>query len=475
MATANSTPITTTKQDALDYRSKLTSVLTGVPSGGQSVVPNSTPVPKAMFIAPVSTVAPVTTSYKAPVASPIVTPAGGAPIAPVAGGGSYSVKAGDSLSKIAQANGMTLAQLLEKNPQYKTNPNLVQIGATLNLGGTSNPAPTVVNPQGLPNGGAPIVDPALKAKQDAQSLAEQAGRAGYTPDQYQALLQSQNTVSKEESDAIARELGIPTVEGELFKKPTQTSQQLFDSAYSTAGLGDIKIKINALNDEIAKERSLLTDAVGTIDENPFLTESSRVGRGKRILDQAEQKINNKLSQIKSYQDLYDAGLTEVNNIVTRNQNDFSTDQTINTAKLNYLQKKAEVQLGQLKDTKLKTANSTGLGSYLTGAESNKAPTTIGNSESGFFKYDPTTKKFVQVVGASAKSQAEAKKALADAENGGGGTTFKPTAEQKALVGRFANSEASKELGFTEADKAKLNSDPNFFYWALQKASEAGIY
>lgn len=468
-------PTTTTKQDALDYRSKLTSILTGVPSGGMSTVPNSTPVPKAMSVAPVSTVAPVTTSYKAPVATPaVVAPAGGAP---VTGGGSYSVKAGDSLSKIAQANGMTLAQLLERNPQYKTNPNLVQIGATLNLGGTSNPAPTPqvngnpVNPQ------APVVDPALKAQQDAQALAEKAGRAGYTPDQYQQLLQSQNTVTKEESDAIAKELGIPTVEGELFKKPTQTSQQLFDSAYSTAGLGEIKLKINALNDEIAKERSLLTDAVGTIDENPFLTESSRVGRGKRILDQAEQKINNKLSQIKSYQDLYDSGLTEVNNIVTRNQNDFSTDQTINTAKLNYLQKKAEVQLGQLKDTKLKTANATGLGSYLTGAEGTKAPTTIGNSESGFFKYDPTTKKFVQVVAPSAKTGAEITKLKAEADNAGngGGTTFKPTAEQKALVGRFANSEASKELGFTEADKAKLNSDPNFFYWALQKASEAGIY
>ena len=50
---------------------------------------------------------------------------------------SYEVQSGDSLSKIAAANNMTLEELLEKNPEYKKseggNPDFVRRGATINL------------------------------------------------------------------------------------------------------------------------------------------------------------------------------------------------------------------------------------------------------------------------------------------------------------------------------------------------------
>ena len=45
----------------------------------------------------------------------------------------YTVKQGDNLSRIAKANNMSLAELLDKNPEYKKNPNFVRRGATLNL------------------------------------------------------------------------------------------------------------------------------------------------------------------------------------------------------------------------------------------------------------------------------------------------------------------------------------------------------
>ena len=45
----------------------------------------------------------------------------------------YEVQSGDNLSRIAKANNMTLEELLEKNPEYKANPNFVRRGATLNL------------------------------------------------------------------------------------------------------------------------------------------------------------------------------------------------------------------------------------------------------------------------------------------------------------------------------------------------------
>lgn len=45
----------------------------------------------------------------------------------------YVVKAGDSLWKIGLDNGQSVAQLLDKNPQYKSNPRLIRPGDKINL------------------------------------------------------------------------------------------------------------------------------------------------------------------------------------------------------------------------------------------------------------------------------------------------------------------------------------------------------
>jgi LysM repeat protein len=57
--------------------------------------------------------------------------------------GSYQVQQGDTLSKIATTQGRTLAELLEMNPQYAGNPNLVRTGEIVNPPITSYP------PEGL--------------------------------------------------------------------------------------------------------------------------------------------------------------------------------------------------------------------------------------------------------------------------------------------------------------------------------------
>src|ERR1041385_7235485 len=52
----------------------------------------------------------------------------------------YTVKPGDNLSKIATRNGVTLAQLLQANPQVK-DPNRISVGDVLNLPGDSGGVP----------------------------------------------------------------------------------------------------------------------------------------------------------------------------------------------------------------------------------------------------------------------------------------------------------------------------------------------
>jgi hypothetical protein len=45
----------------------------------------------------------------------------------------HTVKSGETLSKIAKSNKITLAQLLDANPKFKANPNRVRVGDILNI------------------------------------------------------------------------------------------------------------------------------------------------------------------------------------------------------------------------------------------------------------------------------------------------------------------------------------------------------
>src|SRR5688572_947216 len=48
----------------------------------------------------------------------------------------HTVKSGDTLSKIAKSNGLTLAQLLDANPKFKANPNSLKVGDKVEIPGS---------------------------------------------------------------------------------------------------------------------------------------------------------------------------------------------------------------------------------------------------------------------------------------------------------------------------------------------------
>ena len=54
--------------------------------------------------------------------------------------GQYVVKPGENLSKIASTQGITLAELMASNPQYKSNPNLIHPGDVVNFSKTTGPS-----------------------------------------------------------------------------------------------------------------------------------------------------------------------------------------------------------------------------------------------------------------------------------------------------------------------------------------------
>ena len=76
----------------------------------------------------------------------------------------YVVKPGDTLSKIAALHGITLNQLLDANPQFRANPNGLQVGDVLNLHAAVGTAPTQPLPtQPLPSA-QPPASPATGAR-----------------------------------------------------------------------------------------------------------------------------------------------------------------------------------------------------------------------------------------------------------------------------------------------------------------------
>jgi FOG: LysM repeat len=127
----------------------------------------------------------------------------------------YVVKAGDTLSKIATRNGITLPQLLKLNPTI-TNPNKIKVGDKINLPDTS-----IENTKPLPKDFVPPAPaPAPAASPAAGALGEAlASMLGELSAKYETGGRGPGTVSTGAGDPggvsygsyqMASKMGVPT-------------------------------------------------------------------------------------------------------------------------------------------------------------------------------------------------------------------------------------------------------------------------
>lgn len=110
------------------YRLKLDQQLRGLAAGGIIDTDEATDIAPDVNLE-LPTVGGKTKPQSTPSTPATPAPAGGTPNV----GSVREVRTGDTLSGIAQEAGVPLAQLLELNPQYKANPNLVRVGEKVNL------------------------------------------------------------------------------------------------------------------------------------------------------------------------------------------------------------------------------------------------------------------------------------------------------------------------------------------------------
>ncbi len=230
-----------------------------------------------------------------------------------------------------------------------------------------------------------------------QQFAQLAAQAGLSLDDY--IKYSGGGISSDDRSNINTQLGIPDLYKQLFT-PAPSTQELYNNAYKSAGLSDLKAKIEAQIARVNSIQSKYTETGGKINENPFLSEASRVGRLRVLDDKRLQEIGNLNNELQSMQDLYNSGINEVNSVVGRTTQDFSNNQQVNAYKLQILQQQAEQQLSDLQSSKQASAYQY-LPEYLRAKAQAQKPDTIGNADTGYFSWNPATSSFEQVIGPQA--------------------------------------------------------------------------
>src|SRR5262249_45371638 len=98
---------------------------------------------------------------------------------------------------------------------------------------------------------------------DYSSVAKAAAAAGLSYNDFHTLISSANPISEKSIDDIKNGLGIPTVQTAAFTAAPDTNK-IYNDAYTAAGLGDLKKKIEAFNETVNKKRADLNTATGTV-------------------------------------------------------------------------------------------------------------------------------------------------------------------------------------------------------------------
>lgn len=364
-----------------------------LPGTQMSVAPNMS-VPKPLPVTPATvkaldfssptskTSTPTAVPQPKPTPAPIMTPAPNMSVnKPAVPGTSYQTKSGDSLSKIAAANGTSVAEIMKLNKNI-TDPNRIGVGQNINLPGkapmstapiapivstqpanTGTPvgptmpgtAPTTpVTPAGGANQGGGVipntqesVNPPPPATgnpvtdKSMQDLAKEAAKAGLSLQQYLDIINKQGAPTKQESDKIRNDLGIPDLVDEAYGKPAKTTVDMYRELYEMSDLKGIKESVKKLDDEIASKRADLVTATGELLNNPWLSQASRTGRLRNLNTIAMADIENTLAQKQQYLDLYDDGISEIEKEITRSVFDTGLDRDLSVDKLNYLLTEAE--------------------------------------------------------------------------------------------------------------------------------------
>ena len=192
-------------------------------------------------------------------------------------------------------------------------------------------------------------------------------------------------------DKVAQSLGYKSYQDAvtaLTATPSKSETDLYNSAYSAAGL-------DGLQNTITGRQNDLATAQNKINDNPWLDEASRTGRNNTVTTLAN-------ADIKNYQTEYTNKLKEVQDLVTREVADGTANTAANKAKLAALESQAK----QLATEAAATTKA-----------DNAAPKTVKGATGATYSWNPTTQTFDQILPGKAAGSTTPKPSTGDAISG----------------------------------------------------------
>lgn len=198
------------------------------------------------------------------------------------------------------------------------------------------------------------------------------GQSGIGLEDAMSVLNAQNGVGTQDRQGIYNELGIPDLVGELFTRPSKTSEEIYQQAYRQSELPELKNKIREIDTQLNDLDAEFAREVGDLQGNPWLSKATRAGRLAQLRQQYEARsgiLNNQRSQ---YINLYDQGASEIEGILTRYADQLETDKVFTSEKLNFLLGEAERRMDELQSERY-GENLRYLPDYLKGASSYTDP------------------------------------------------------------------------------------------------------
>ena len=198
----------------------------------------------------------------------------------------YKIAPGDTLSGIAKKFGYGGDYQTLARANNIANPNLISAGATITIPDRPvNPtAPPPVTPAP-----APVQQPVNQAPQQPQVTAP-GGSAGFNeaylrnkgyndPNVISQILANPSSSSiyqdfqRESGGSAGGASAIPNVTA-----PTIDLQSIYDTAFRNSGVSDLQAKSAEVNQRILARQAALNEAKAKINDNPFYSEATRVGR-----------------------------------------------------------------------------------------------------------------------------------------------------------------------------------------------------
>jgi hypothetical protein len=263
-------------------------------------------------------------------------------------------------------------------------------------------APAAPAPVSLPNGNAPTGDSGVTANQYAlqpgESIPDYNTRvAGLRAAGGVPTPAANPTDAPSAEDQVAQSLGYKSyadAQGQLTATPTQSETDLYNNAYSAAGL-------DALANTINQKQNDLNKATDNVNDDPWLDEATRVGRVKTLSDMAT-------ADIKNSQDSYNTKLKSVQDLVTRETADQNNTTKSNAAKLANLEAQAKT-IAAANTATAKTATA--------------APKTIKGATGATYTWNSNTQTFDQVLPGKVTTPTPAKAPVPAASQTGTGSQF----------------------------------------------------